>query len=249
MNFHLLTLFPDIIKGYADSSIAAKAAESGVISFDIVNIRDYARDKHKNCDDYPFGGGAGMVMKPEPLAGALDAVKAEHARVIYPTPAGRLLTQQYAEELSLEMDIVFICGRYEGIDQRIIDIYVDDEISIGDYVISSGEIAALVIVDAVYRLVEGVINAESLAEESFTPGLLEYPQYTRPRDFKGLEVPEVLLSGHHERIREWRLKKSVEKTMQNRPELLRTRQVSEEVLDIMNNLPHGGIENGSYKGN
>ena len=168
MKFSILTLFPEIIESFFTTSIMARSVASDTISYDVVNFRDYATDKHKTCDDAPYGGGAGMVLKPEPLGSALDAIQAKNKRVIYPTPSGKRFTQAYARELSKEDQLVIICGRYEGIDQRIIDLYVDDEICIGDYVISSGEVAALVIVDAVYRLVDGVISDESLEEESFT---------------------------------------------------------------------------------
>ena len=197
-----------------------KAVERGLIDVQFVNIRDFALDKHKTCDDIPYGGGAGMVLKPEPLAAALDSVGAGQKRTLYPTPSGRLFTQAAATELAGEEELIFICGRYEGIDQRIIDEYVDDEISIGDYVLSSGEIASLVIIDAVYRLREGVIKARSLEEESFSDGLLEYPQYTRPEVFRDRKVPEVLLSGHHKNIEAWRREQSVEKTKRLRPDLL-----------------------------
>jgi len=216
----VLTLFPEIIEGYFSSSIMAKAVDKGLVDYEVVDIRSFAEDRHRTCDDYPYGGGAGMVLKPEPLAKALDSVNGLERRVVYPSPSGVLFNQEYAAELSGSPDLVFICGRYEGIDQRIIDLYVDDEISIGDYVISSGEISTLVIVDAVYRLLEGVINGESLVEESFSDGLLEYPHYTRPAVFRGMEVPEILLSGHHARIREWRREKQLEKTGKNRPDLL-----------------------------
>lgn len=198
----------------------AKAVEKELIEYSTVNIRDFAFDRHRTCDDYPYGGGAGMVLKPEPLASALDSVDGLSRRVVYPSPSGVAFTQHYAEELAESDDLVFICGRYEGVDQRIIDMYVDDEISIGDYVISSGEIAVLVIVDAVYRLLDGVINGKSLMEESFMNGLLEYPHYTRPADFRGMKVPDILISGHHAKIDEWRHQKQVEKTRRNRPDLL-----------------------------
>ncbi len=220
MKLTVLTLFPEIIDGYFGSSIMAKAVEKGIVDYSVVNIRDFAYDKHRTCDDYPYGGGAGMVLKPEPLSRALDSVDGKKRRVVYPSPSGKLLDQSYAAELAEADDLVFICGRYEGVDQRIIDLYVDDEISIGDYVISSGEISALVIIDSVYRLVDGVINGESLIEESFSDGLLEYPHYTRPAVFRGLEVPEVLVSGHHARIKEWRKERQLEKTRKNRPDLL-----------------------------
>ena len=227
MRFNVLTLFPEIPKAFFESSIMAKAVERELIAYNLVNIRDFAFDKHRSCDDLTYGGGAGMLLLPEPLSLALDSVGAQQKRVIYVSPSGRLFDQRYAEELSAENELVFICGRYEGIDQRIIDEYVDDEISVGDYVMSSGEVAALVIIDAVYRLIEGVISGESLAEESFSDNLLEYPQYTRPRNFKGREVPDVLLSGHHRNIQRWRLKKRLEKTLKNRPDLLEKAKNSE----------------------
>ena len=217
MRFNVLTLFPEIPKAFFESSIMAKAVERELIGYNLVNIRDFAFDKHKTCDDLTYGGGAGMLLLPEPLGLALDSLEAQQKRVIYVSPSGTLFNQRYAEELSAEKELIFICGRYEGIDQRIIDEYVDDEISVGDYVMSSGEVAALVIIDAVYRLIEGVISGESLAEESFSDNLLEYPQYTRPRSFKGREVPDVLLSGHHLNIKKWRLKKRLEKTLKTDP--------------------------------
>ena len=227
MRFNVLTLFPEIPKAFFESSIMAKAVERELIGYNLVNIRDFAFDKHKTCDDLTYGGGAGMLLLPEPLGLALDSLEAQQKRVIYVSPSGTLFNQRYAEELSAEKELIFICGRYEGIDQRIIDEYVDDEISVRDYVMSSGEVAALVIIDAVYRLIEGVISGESLAEESFSDNLLEYPQYTRPRSFKGREVPDVLLSGHHLNIKKWRLKKRLEKTLKNRPDLIERAKNSE----------------------
>ena len=220
MKFTVLTLFPEIPRAFFENSIMAKAVEKGIIAYDLVNIRDFALDKHKKCDDAPYGGGAGQLMMTEPLSRALDSVKASRKRVIYVTPAGTPFTQKKAVELSREDELVFICGRYEGIDQRIVDFYVDDEISIGDYVMSSGELAATVMVDAIYRLVDGVISSDSLAEESHSDGLLEYPQYTRPEVYKGLKVPEVLLSGNDELIRKWRLKKKLKKTLRVRPDMI-----------------------------
>jgi tRNA (guanine37-N1)-methyltransferase len=220
MQFTVLTLFPDILRAYFENSIMAKAVEKEIIAYDLVNIRDFARDKHHTCDDGPYGGGAGQLMLAEPLGEALDSVKAYKKRVIFVTPGGRPFTQKKALELSRESELVFICGRYEGIDQRIIDSYVDDEISIGDYVMSSGEVAAEVIIDTVYRLIDGVISAESLEEESYCGGLLEYPQFTRPPVYRGMEVPQVLRSGNHEEIRKWELRKSLEKTLANRPDMV-----------------------------
>ncbi|MDR2898196.1 MAG: tRNA (guanosine(37)-N1)-methyltransferase TrmD [Spirochaetaceae bacterium] len=246
MKFHVLTLFPEIPEAFFSSSIMAKAVDRGLIEYDLVNIRDFAFDKHKTCDDNPYGGGAGMLMLPEPLGLALDSVGTEGKRVIYLSPSGRPFSQGLAQELSRESDLVFICGRYEGIDQRIIDSWVNDEISIGDYVLSSGETAAVVIIDAVYRLIEGVISSESLEEESFSNGLLEYPQYTRPEEYRGMKVPEVLLSGHHENIRRWRLRKRLEKTVSVRPDMIEKLRVDgvltpeaehiiEEIMDSRNN--------------
>ena len=232
MKYQVLSLFPEITDAFFATSIMARAVERGIVEYRSINIRDFAWDKHKTCDDAPYGGGAGMLMLPEPLGRALEAAGARNRldpaaaegkgpRVIYLSPSGRPFTQAYAGELAAEPELVLLCGRYEGIDQRIIDAYVDDEISVGDYVLSSGEAAALVVIDATCRLVDQGIAPESLAEESFSGGLLEYPQYTRPEIYGILRVPEVLLSGHHENIRRWRLKKGVEKTLALRPDLIR----------------------------
>jgi tRNA (guanine37-N1)-methyltransferase len=225
MKYTVLSLFPEIINTYFSSSILAKAVTRGIVEYSSINIRDYAFDKHKTCDDAPYGGGPGMLMLAEPIARALEAVgvakKGVSHHVIYLSPSGRPFDQKLAGELVAKEELVLICGRYEGIDQRIIDTYVDAEISVGDYVLSSGEAAALVLIDATYRLVEQVITPESLDEESFTQGLLEYPQYTRPEIFEMMKVPDVLLSGHHENIRRWRLEKQVEKTLALRPDLIR----------------------------
>lgn len=220
MKFTVLTLFPEIVRAYFENSIMAKAVEKKLVDYDLVNIRDFAKDRHKTCDDAPYGGGAGQLMMAEPLGDALESVQAYKKYVIYVTPGGRRFTQSVAKRLSEKEELVFICGRYEGIDQRIIDRFVDEELSIGDYVMSSGEVAATVIVDSVYRLLPDVITAESLDEESFSGGLLEYPQYTKPRVYKDMEVPEILLGGNHEEIRKWRLKKRIEKTLANRPEMV-----------------------------
>ena len=242
MKFNVLTLFPERPRAFFESSIMAKAVQKGIIAYDLVNIRDFAFDRHHTCDDAPYGGGAGQLLLPEPLGLALDSVEAykKTKHVIYVTPSGKPFTQKKAQELSRKDEIVLICGRYEGIDQRIIDSYVDEEISIGDYVMSSGELAATVIVDTVYRLVDGVITKESLEEESFTDNLLEYPQYTRPNVYKGMEVPPVLQSGNHEEIRKWRLRKSLQKTLKNRPDLIyrarMTGTLSEEAEKMIDEL-------------
>ena len=243
MKYTVLTLFPEITDAFFANSIMAKAIKRGIIEYRALNIRDYAADKHKTCDDAPYGGGPGMLMLPEPLDLALKAAlsgidsAAGKPRVIYLSPSGRLFNQELAKELAAERELVLICGRYEGIDQRIIDRYVDDEISVGDYVLSSGEAAALAVIDATYRLVDSVICADSLTEESFSSGLLEYPQFTRPEIFDTMKVPEVLLSGHHEQIRLWRLEKRVEKTMRQRPDLIQRGMelgiFNDEILSII----------------
>ena len=247
MKFTILSLFPEMFETYFACSIMGKAVERGLIEHELVNIRHYATDRHRSCDDAPYGGGYGMVMKAEPLAAALDAVQASEKRVIYASPAGTLLTQPIAQELSREDELVMVCGRYEGIDQRVIDLYVHDQLSIGDYVVSSGEVATLVIVDAVYRLVAGVITPGSLDEESHEGSLLEYPHYTRPEVFRGLAVPPILLSGHHARISEWRRWKRIERTAAIRPDLLaKSGMTTEELVELerkyggQNGSDHGG---------
>ena len=234
-----------MVSGFFTNSIMARAVRSGLVSYNIVDWRQYAEDKHHKCDDSPFGGGAGMVIKPEPLFKALDRIDAMNKRVVYASPSGKRLTQDYARQLSREPGLVFICGHYEGIDQRIIDRYVDDEICIGDYVISSGEVATLVIIDAVYRLIDGVITDSSLDEESFTGPLLEYPQYTRPETYCGMSVPDILLSGHHANIEKWRLRKRLEKTLSNRPDLLENASLDDEAGKILKEIKlTKGLQNG-----
>jgi tRNA (guanine37-N1)-methyltransferase len=250
MKYTVLTLFPEITDAFFANSIMAKAIKRGIIEYRAVNIRDFAADKHKTCDDAPYGGGPGMLMLPEPLDLAIKSVlppenAAEKPRIIYLSPSGRPFNQKIAHELAAEKELILICGRYEGIDQRIIDRYVDDELSVGDYVLSSGEVAALAVIDATYRLVDSVICAESLDEESFSDGILEYPQFTRPEVFDTMKVPEVLLSGHHEQIRLWRLEKRVEKTMRLRPDLIQkgmetapdgSRVFNDEIIKIIDRL-------------
>jgi tRNA (guanine37-N1)-methyltransferase len=248
MTVTILTLFPGLFRGFLESSILARAITRGLVGVKVVDIRDFALDKHHVCDDAAYGGGPGMVMKPEPIAAALEASVPAGCRVIYLTPAGRLFTQHTAEDLAREGDFTLLCGRYEGIDQRVIDSFVTDEISIGDYVLSGGETAAMVVVDSVARLVPGVITGESLQEESFSEGLLEYPHYTRPEEFRGRRVPEVLLSGHHEKIRQWRLLKSVEKTLRHRPELLDSDGLSHEARDLAGQIRREGDGHGRDEG-
>ena len=221
MNITVLTLFPEMFAPLFESVIGR--AVSGVkLNIKIVNIRDYAENKHFKCDDYPFGGGAGMVMMPQPIGSAIEAADPDHrAHRIYMSPRGRVFTQKRAVELSRLGDLLILCGHYEGVDQRVIDLYIDEELSVGDYVLTGGELPAMVVCDCVARYVEGVISGESLKDESFSAGLLEYPQYTRPAVYKGLSVPEVLLSGNHEKVDAWRREQSLEITRKNRPDLLK----------------------------
>ena len=250
MKYTVLTLFPEICDAFFANSIMAKAIERGIIQYKAINIRDFAKDKHKTCDDEPYGGGPGMLMLAEPLSLALESSGiekksgAERGRklIIYMSPSGKPYNQAMAKELAAMDELVLVCGRYEGIDQRVIDLYIDREISVGDYILSSGEIAALAVIDSTYRLVEGVIRSESLDEESFSDGLLEYPQYTRPEIFDTIIVPEVLLSGHHENIRRWRLLERVKKTLCNRPDLIEQGKLKEIFNKEINSII-GDIEN------
>ena len=220
MKFDVLTLFPEMFE-ILNQSIIGKAIEKDIIDINLINIRDFSKDKHKKVDDTPYGGGAGMVMKPDVVYDAYQSVKDANAKVIYMSPQGKPLNQKKVEELSKENHFIILCGHYEGIDQRVLDKIVDEEISIGDYVLTGGEIPAMVLIDSVSRYVEGVLKEDSIKEESFSNGLLEYPQYTRPEVFEGMKVPEVLLSGHHENIEKWRKEKSLEITKKKRPELLK----------------------------
>ena len=219
MKLVFVTLFPEIIERYIQHSIFARSCKKGLITVQTVNIRDFAEDKHNSCDDTPYGGGSGMLLMPEPLHGAIQSVKTENSHVVFPTPVAPLFTQNDARLLSQRKEIIFICGRYEGIDQRIIDLHVDNVYSLGEYVLSSGELAALVMSDAIYRLIDGVITQNSLTEESYTDALLEYPQYTKPSTFEKMTVPEVLLSGNHRNIQEWRLRQRCEQTKRYRPDM------------------------------
>ena len=223
MRFHVLTLFPQVLHGALDHSITKRAQDSGLISINCIDIRDFSGNKHRRVDDYTYGGGAGLLMRPEPVFDSYMSIKdklAPNTKVVFMSPTGRKFDQKEAQQLAQEKDLVLICGHYEGIDQRVIDEIVTDEISIGDYILTGGEIAAVVVIDAVSRLVPGVLGAsESLAFESFTDGLLEYPQYTRPREFRGREVPEVLVNGNHGEIDKWRMEKALERTRERRPDL------------------------------
>ena len=220
MKIDILTLFPEMFTPLK-TSIIGRAVDSGKIEINVIDIRDYTLDKHKKCDDTPFGGGAGMVMMPQPIASAIDAIDPEHqARRIFMSPRGRTFNQSIVLEYGKLDRILLLCGHYEGVDQRVLDLYFDEELSIGDFVLTGGEIPAMAVVDAVARYVDGVIKSDSLTQESFASGLLEYPQYTRPQEFMGLKVPEVLTSGHHGNIEKWRMQKSLEITKKNRPDLL-----------------------------
>ena len=220
MKFDVLTLFPEMFE-ILNQSIIGKAIEKDIIDINLINIRDFSKDKHKKVDDTPYGGGAGMVMKPDVVYDAYQSVTDKDAKVIYMSPQGKPLNQKKVEELSKENHLIILCGHYEGIDQRVLDKIVDEEISIGDYVLTGGEIPAMVLIDSVSRYVEGVLKEDSIKEESFSNGLLEYPQYTRPEVFEGMKVPEVLLSGHHENIEKWRKEKSLEMTKKKRPDILK----------------------------
>ena len=224
MKFDVLTLFPEMFEPL-NSSIIGRAKEKNLIQINLINIRDFSKDKHKKVDDTPYGGGAGMVMMPDVVYDAYKSVEDKNAKVIYMSPQGKKLTQKKVEELAKQEHLIILCGHYEGIDQRVIDKIVDEEISIGDYVLTGGEIPAMVLIDSVSRYNSGVIAEESREEESFANGLLEYPQYTRPEVFEGERVPEVLLSGHHANIEKWRKEKALEITAKKRPDLLNKNEV------------------------
>ena len=221
MRIDILTLFPEMFSAL-NESILGRAQKQGKVKINVVNIRDYTEDKHLKCDDYPFGGGAGMVMMPQPIGSAIEAVDPDHkARRIYLSPKGETLVQQKVFSLLSYERLVLLCGHYEGVDQRVIDLFIDEEISIGDYVLTGGELPAMVLCDCVCRYVDGVISTSSLVDESFSDNLLEYPQYTRPKEYKGLCVPEVLSSGDHAKVDEWRRREAMKLTKEKRPDLLK----------------------------
>lgn len=220
MIFKIVTLFPEFFGSPFSSGLLGKALDKGVFQLELVDLKEYSDDPHRRCDDYPYGGGSGMVLKPEPLFSALESVRTPESRIVLMSPSGRQLTQNMVKDYAEQKEIILVCGNYEGIDQRVIDTFVDDEVSMGDFVLSGGEFAALAMVDAVARYQPGFMsNSESLQEESFEDNLLEYPHYTRPAEFRGLTVPDVLLSGNHGRIAEWRLTQREERTRQRRPDL------------------------------
>lgn len=238
MNFHVLTLFPEMVMQGLNTSIIGRAVERGYISIDAVNIRDYTLDKHGKVDDYTYGGGAGMLMQAQPVYDACMAVQAQiaernkgasKARVIYVTPQGKTFRQEMAKEMAREEDLIFLCGHYEGIDERVLEEIVTDYVSIGDYVLTGGELPAMVMIDAIARLVPGVLhNSDSAVTESFHDGLLEYPQYSRPEVWRDKKVPEILLSGDHAKVDAWRLEQSLERTKKLRPDLYETYVSSHE---------------------
>ena len=235
MKFDVLTLFPEMFEPLKQS-IIKRAAEKKLIDIKLVNIRDFSEDKHNKVDDTPYGGGAGMLIKPDVVDRAYNSVKSENAKVIYLTPQGKTLNQKIVKDLSKREHLILLCGHYEGIDQRVLDKIVDEEISIGDYVLTGGELPAMVLIDSVSRYVEGVLSNESTEEESFSNGLLEYPQYTRPEIFDNVKVPDVLISGHHENIRKWRRERSLENTFKKRPEMLENIELTKNEKDYIKKL-------------
>ena len=241
MNIYILTLFPEMFEGPFSSSILKRAQERGLIEINLINIRDFSTNKHHTVDDAPYGGGAGMVMGPEAIFGAVEHViqilGLRPGRIALMCPQGRPFCQAMAGDLARENTLVLVCGHYEGVDERVRETLVTDEISIGDYVLTGGELPAMVVVDAVARLIPGVLGeAASAVEESFSYGLLEYPQYTRPREYCGLAVPETLLSGHHEEIRKWRRRQSLLRTLERRPELLKQADLNQEDKNVLRKL-------------
>ena len=240
MNFHVLTLFPEMIMNGLETSILGRAAAKGIVSFEAVNIRDYTLERHGKVDDYPYGGGAGMVMQAEPIYRAYEALVekiGKKPRVIYMTPQGQTFNQSIAEDLAKEEDLVFLCGHYEGVDERVLEMIATDYLSAGDYVLTGGELPAMMMIDCISRLVPGVLNNNVSAEfETFHDNLLEYPQYTRPEVFMGKKVPDILLSGHHANVEKWRREQSIIRTLKNRPELLEDAFLSKKEQKFLDEL-------------
>ncbi|MBS5510035.1 MAG: tRNA (guanosine(37)-N1)-methyltransferase TrmD [Clostridium sp.] len=240
MNFHVLTLFPEMIMNGLETSILGRAAAKGIVSFEAVNIRDYTLERHGKVDDYPYGGGAGMVMQAEPIYRAYEALVekiGKKPRVIYMTPQGQTFNQSIAEDLAKEEDLVFLCGHYEGVDERVLEMIATDYLSAGDYVLTGGELPAMMMIDCISRLVPGVLNNNVSAEfETFHDNLLEYPQYTRPEVFMGKKVPDILLSGHHANVEKWRREQSIIRTLKNRPELLENAVLSKKEQKFLDEL-------------
>ncbi|WP_431030456.1 tRNA (guanosine(37)-N1)-methyltransferase TrmD [Lysinibacillus sp. LZ02] len=238
MKIHVLSLFPEMFEGVFGASILKKAQEKGAVELAVTDIREFSGNKHKQVDDYPYGGGAGMVLKPEPMFNAVETItEGRTPRVILMCPQGERFTQKKAEELAQEDDLVFLCGHYEGYDERIRQHLVTDEISIGDFVLTGGELPAMTVIDAVVRLLPGVLGqADSHIQDSFSTGLLEHPHYTRPADFRGLKVPDVLTSGNHAKIEEWRQEQSLKRTLERRPDLLEALQLTPKQLKVLEKL-------------
>lgn len=240
MKFHVLTLFPEMVEGGLQNSITGRAIKNGLMSLNCVNIRDFAENKHMHVDDYPYGGGAGMVMQPGPIHRAYKHVtegSEKKPRVVYLTPQGQVFDQALAENLAQEEELVFLCGHYEGVDERILEEIVTDYVSIGDYVLTGGELPAMVMIDCISRLIPGVLNNDTSAEfESFHDNLLEYPQYTRPEVYEGKRVPEVLMSGHHANIERWRREQSIKRTLERRPDLLENANLSKKEREYLKKL-------------
>ncbi len=240
MNYYILTLFPDMVMEGLNTSIIGRAMDKGLLSVEAINIRDYSKEKHNHVDDAPYGGGAGMVMQPGPVCDSYEALcrrLGKRPRVLYMTPQGRVFNQSIAKELAEEKDLVFLCGHYEGIDERALEQIVTDSLSIGDYVLTGGELPAMVMIDCISRLVPGVLNNDVSAEiESFHDNLLEYPQYTRPEVYEGRQVPEVLLSGHHRNIETWRRQQSIKRTLERRPDLLEKANLTEKEKAYLDTL-------------
>jgi tRNA (guanine37-N1)-methyltransferase len=234
MKIDILTLFPEFFLSLNNWSIIGRAIKNDILDIDYINIRDFSKNKHKNVDDYPFGGGPGMIMTPEPIYDCISSVKKDSSKVIYLSPQGKVLNQNILNRLSKEDHLVLLCGHYEGIDNRIIDNYVDEEISLGDYVLTGGEIPAMVLVDGISRLLKGTLSSEeSFVEESHYNGLLEHPQYTRPREFRGIKVPDVLLSGNHKKIKEWKEYQSLKTTLIKRPDIIHNLKLDKNKQNIL----------------
>ena len=242
MKIKVLTIFPEMLRPMLEASILGRAIEEGLIEVELIDIRPFSELKHKNTDDYPFGGGPGMVMLAQPIVDAVEACTKDgfHGKRLYLSPRGRTFDQSMAEELARDGELLLLCGHYEGVDQRAIDLVIDEEVSIGDYVLTGGELGALVIIDAVSRLIPGVLGSdESSQDESFSSGLLEYPQYTRPREYRGLTVPDVLLSGDHAKINRWRRDRALELTWRRRPEMLKSVELDKKDRLFMQRLTEG----------
>ncbi|MEE1314770.1 MAG: tRNA (guanosine(37)-N1)-methyltransferase TrmD [Faecalimonas sp.] len=243
MNFHILTLFPEMVMDGLSTSIIGRAVEKRLLSIEAINIRDFAENKHNRVDDYTYGGGAGMLMQAGPVYGAYQSVverTGKNPRVVYLSPQGSCFSQQMAEEFAKEEELVFLCGHYEGIDERVLEEIVTDYVSIGDYVLTGGELPAMVMIDAISRLIPGVLHNDASAEfESFQDNLLEYPQYTRPEEWHGKKVPEILLSGHHANVEKWRREQSVIRTAQRRPDLLEKAELTDKEKELVEKIQLG----------